>query len=138
MDLRALGQRTITLDCDVIQADGGTRTAAITGAYVALVLAVRGLQRSKKLANDPVKRSVAAVSVGIVAGQVCLDLDYGEDSTAEVDMNVVATGDGALVEVQGTAEGKPFPRTDLDRMLDTALEGIARLKALQDVALRVG
>ncbi len=138
MDLRALGPRTITLDCDVIQADGGTRTAAITGAYVALVLAVRGLQRSKKLVADPVRRSVAAVSVGIVAGQVCLDLDYGEDSTAEVDMNVVATGDGTLVEVQGTAEGKPFPRGDLDRMLDTALDGIARLKALQDAALRVG
>jgi ribonuclease PH len=138
VDLRALGPRTITLDCDVIQADGGTRTAAITGAYVALVLAVRSLQRSKKLANDPVKRSVAAVSVGIVGGQVCLDLDYGEDSTAEVDMNVVATGDGALVEVQGTAEGKPFPRADLDRMLDAALDGIARLKALQDAALQVG
>jgi ribonuclease PH len=138
MDLRALGPRTITLDCDVIQADGGTRTAAITGAYVALVLAVRSLQRSKKLAADPVKRSVAAVSVGIVGGQVCLDLDYGEDSTAEVDMNVVATGDGALVEVQGTAEGKPFPRADLDRMLDAALDGIAKLKALQDAALQVG
>jgi ribonuclease PH len=138
MDLRALGPRTVTLDCDVIQADGGTRTAAITGAYVALVLAIRGIQRSKKLSADPVKRSIAAVSVGIVDGRVCLDLDYGEDSTAEVDMNVVATGDGALVEVQGTAEGKPFPRGDLDRMLDAALEGIGKLKALQDAALRVG
>jgi ribonuclease PH len=136
LDLRAFGARTITLDCDVIQADGGTRTAAITGAYVALVQAVRGLQRAKKINGEPVKRSVAAVSVGIVAGRVALDLDYAEDSTAEVDMNVVATGDGALVEVQGTAEGKPFPRGDLDRMLDVALEGIAKLKELQEAALR--
>jgi ribonuclease PH len=136
VDLRALGSRTVTLDCDVIQADGGTRTAAITGGYVALVAAIRTLQRKKPLAQDPVKRSVAAISVGIVEGRVCLDLDYGEDSTAEVDMNVVATGDGALVEVQGTAEGKPFPRADLDKMLDQALEGIARLIELQAVALR--
>ena len=136
VDLRALGVRTITLDCDVLQADGGTRTAAITGAYVALVQAIRGLQRRKALAQEPVKRSIAAVSVGIVEGVVCLDLDYDEDSTAEVDMNVVATGDGALVEVQGTAEGKPFPRADLDRMLDLAVEGLARLRALQEAALR--
>lgn len=136
MDLRALGARTITLDCDVIQADGGTRTAAITGAYVALVQAVRSLQRSKKITTDPVKRSVAAVSVGIVKGEVRLDLDYAEDSTAEVDMNVVATGEGDLVEVQGTAEGKPFPRADLDRMLDVALAGLAKLKAHQEAALR--
>ncbi|HUL57889.1 MAG TPA: ribonuclease PH [Anaeromyxobacteraceae bacterium] len=135
IDLRALGARTITLDCDVLQADGGTRTAAITGAYVAMALAARGLVRGKKLGADPLRRSVAAVSVGIVGGEVRLDLDYDEDSTAEVDMNVVATGEGALVEVQGTAEGKPFPRADLDRMLDVALEGIARLKALQEAAL---
>ena len=131
-----MGPKTITLDCDVIQADGGTRTAAITGAYVALVHAVRALQRRKPLAQEPVKRSVAAVSVGIVAGEVCLDLDYDEDSTAEVDMNVVATGEGELVEVQGTAEGKPFPRADLDRMLDAALEGIFRLKELQLAAVK--
>jgi ribonuclease PH len=136
IDLRALGTRTITLDCDVIQADGGTRTAAITGAYVALSLAVRALQQKKVLSKSPIQRSVAAVSVGIVEGRVCLDLDYAEDSTAEVDMNVVATGEGALVEVQGTAEGKPFPRADLDRMLDVALEGIARLKEHQEQALR--
>lgn len=136
IDLRALGTRTITLDCDVIQADGGTRTAAITGGFVALALAVRALRAQKKLANDPVRRSVAAVSVGIVGGEVRLDLDYEEDSTAEVDMNVVATGDGQLVEVQGTAEGKPFPRGDLDRMLDLALSGLQRLKALQEAALR--
>jgi len=136
VDLRALGVRTVTLDCDVIQADGGTRTAAITGSYVALALAVRRIQAKKPLVRNPLVRSVAAVSVGIVAGQVCLDLDYAEDSTAEVDMNVVATGDGALVEVQGTAEGKPFPRADLDRMMDVALEGIGRLKELQDAVLK--
>ena len=136
IDLRALGPRTITLDCDVIQADGGTRTAAITGGWVALGLAVRAVRAQKKLSADPLRRSVAAVSVGIVKGEVCLDLDYDEDSTAEVDMNVVATGDGELVEVQGTAEGKPFPRRDLDRMLDAALDGIARLKVLQEAALR--
>jgi ribonuclease PH len=135
IDLRALGTRTVTLDCDVIQADGGTRTAAITGGFVALGLAVRALRGQKKMA-DPMRRSVAAVSVGIVGGEVRLDLDYEEDSTAEVDMNVVATGDGELVEVQGTAEGKPFPRRDLDRMLDAALSGLQRLKALQEAALR--
>jgi ribonuclease PH len=136
VDLRALGTRTITLDCDVIQADGGTRTAAITGGYVALALALRALQQRKTLSRNPLVRSVAAVSVGVVEGEVCVDLDYGEDSTAEVDMNVVATGDGALVEVQGTAEGKPFPRSDLDRMVDAALEAIGRLKERQEQALR--
>jgi len=136
VDLRALGPRTITLDCDVLQADGGTRTAAVTGGYVALVGAIRALARKKNLASDPVRRSVAAVSVGICEGRVCLDLDYGEDSTAEVDMNVVATDQGDLVEVQGTAEGKPFPRTDLDRMLEAALQGIATLGQLQAGALR--
>jgi ribonuclease PH len=135
VDLRALGPRTVTLDCDVLQADGGTRTAAITGAYVALALATRRLVLDRAIAADPIRRSVAAVSVGIVEGAVRLDLDYGEDSTAEVDMNVVATGEGHLVEVQGTAEGKPFPRADLDRMLDAALEGLARLRAMQDAAL---
>lgn len=135
IDLRALGVRTVTLDCDVIQADGGTRTAAITGAWVALALATRALRGKKKLAADPMRRHVAAVSVGLVEGQVRLDLDYEEDSAAEVDMNVVATGEGELVEVQGTAEGKPFPRADLDRMLDAALAGILRLKELQAAAL---
>jgi ribonuclease PH len=136
VDLRALGSRTVTLDCDVIQADGGTRTAAITGGWVALALAVRRIRAAKKLQQDPMRRNVAAVSVGIVAGKVCLDLDYDEDSTAEVDMNVVATGDGELVEVQGTAEGKPFPRADLDRMLEAALEGIFKLKELQVAAVK--
>jgi ribonuclease PH len=136
MDLRALGPRTVTLDCDVLQADGGTRTAAITGGWVALALAVRAVRAEKKLAQDPMRRTVAAVSVGIVGGKVCLDLDYDEDSTAEVDMNVVATGEGELVEVQGTAEGKPFPRGDLDRMLDVAVEGILKLKELQLAAAK--
>jgi ribonuclease PH len=135
MDLRALGARTLTIDCDVIQADGGTRTAAITGGFVALALAVRGLKARKVVAASPVKRHVAAVSVGIIGGAVLLDLDYEEDSTAEVDMNVVATGEGELVEVQGTAEGKAFRREQLDRMVDAALAGIARLKEAQERAL---
>jgi ribonuclease PH len=103
---------------------------------VALALAARAARAKKKLAQEPMRRNVAAVSVGIVGGKVCLDLDYAEDSTAEVDMNVVATGEGELVEVQGTAEGKPFPRGDLDRMLDAALEGILRLKELQLAAVK--
>lgn len=135
VDLRELGPRTITVDCDVIQADGGTRTAAITGGFVALALAVRSLRGARKLSGSPVKRHVAAVSVGILDGAVRLDLDYGEDSTAEVDMNVVATGEGELVEVQGTAEGKAFRREQLDRMIDAALSGIARLKEAQARAL---
>ncbi len=135
VDLKALGPRTITLDCDVIQADGGTRTAAITGAWVALSLAVRGLQKAGKVKGQPVLRSVAAISVGMKGGVALLDLDYGEDSTADVDMNVVATGEGSLVEVQGTAEGKAFARQDLDAMLDLAVEGIARLGELQRAAL---
>jgi ribonuclease PH len=136
IDLKALGVRTVTLDCDVIQADGGTRTAAITGAWVALSLAVRAIQKTGKLKTSPILRSVAAISVGMKAGAPLLDLDYAEDSTADVDMNVVATGEGSLVEVQGTAEGKAFGREDLDAMLDLALEGIARLGELQQAALR--
>jgi ribonuclease PH len=136
IDLKALGPRTITLDCDVLQADGGTRTAAITGAWVALSHAVRALQRQGKVKASPILRSVAAVSVGLVAGRPVLDLDYVEDSTAEVDMNVVATGEGTLVEVQGTAEGKAFARQELDAMLDLALEGCATLRQLQLEALR--
>jgi len=136
IDLKALGVRTITLDCDVLQADGGTRTAAITGAWVALSLAIRTLQKAGKLKASPLLRSVQAVSVGMVEGRPMLDLDYAEDSTAEVDMNVVATGEGNLVEVQGTAEGKAFGRKDLDGMLDLALEGCATLKQLQLEALK--
>jgi ribonuclease PH len=135
IDLKAVGVRTITLDCDVLQADGGTRTAAITGAWVALSLAVRTLQRQGKLKANPILRSVAAISVGMVEGRPALDLDYAEDSTAEVDMNVVATGEGTLVEIQGTAEGKAFARQDLDAMLDLALEGCATLRRLQLGAL---
>jgi len=131
LDLRSLGVRTLTLDCDVLQADGGTRTAAITGAWVALALATRKLVKDGKLKVAPALRPVAAVSVGILGGEVHLDLDYDEDSTAEVDLNVVATGDQRLIEVQGTAEGKPFGRGDLDRMIDAALAGIARLQQEQ-------
>jgi len=136
IDLKALGVRTVTLDCDVIQADGGTRTAAITGAWVALALAVRALQKAGKLKANPILRSVAAISVGMKGGVPLLDLDYAEDSTADVDMNVVATGEGSLVEVQGTAEGKAFGRPDLDAMLDLALTGITRLGELQQGALK--
>ena len=136
IDLKALGVRTITLDCDVIQADGGTRTAAITGAWVAMSLAVRRLMKDGKLKASPILRSVAAVSVGMKEGAAFLDLDYLEDSTADVDMNVVATGEGTLVEVQGTAEGKAFARQELDGMLDLALEGITTLGGLQQAALR--
>jgi ribonuclease PH len=135
IDLRQLGQRTITIDCDVIQADGGTRTAAITGGFVALALAVRALKARRTISTSPVKRQVAAVSVGIMKGAVVVDLDYGEDSTADVDMNVVATGEGELVEVQGTAEGKAFRRDQLDHMVDAALASIAHLKEAQERAL---
>jgi len=135
VELRELGPRTITVDCDVIQADGGTRTASITGGFVALALAIRGLKERRIISKSPLKRKVTAVSVGILQGAVCLDLDYEEDSTAEVDMNVVATGDGELVEVQGTAEGKAFRREQLDRMIDAALAGIAQLQAAQERAL---
>jgi ribonuclease PH len=136
VDLRELGPRTVTLDCDVLQADGGTRTAAITGGFVALALAVERLRRDRRLSTRPVKRHVAAVSVGVVDGAVRLDLDYAEDSKAEVDLNVVATGELELVEVQGTAEGKPFGKDQLARMVDVALAGIARLRAEQEKALR--
>jgi len=135
IDLAALGPRTITVDCDVLQADGGTRTAAITGGFVALALATRRLRREGVIARDPMRCHVAAVSVGIVDGQVRLDLDYQEDSTAEVDMNVVATGSLELVELQGTAEGKAFGRERLDRMIDSAFRGIAALEAAQRRAL---
>ncbi len=138
VDLAALGPRTVTVDCDVLQADGGTRTAAITGGFVALALAARSLRREGVLAKDPVRRHVAAVSVGLFDRAVRLDLDYDEDSTAQVDMNVVATGDLALVEVQGTAEGDPFRRQDLDRMIDAALKGIAELVARQARVLEGG
>ena len=131
IDYRALGENTIQLDCDVLQADGGTRTASITGAYVALADAVNWLRERSLLAGEPLLGSVAAVSVGIVDGQPRLDLASTVDSTAEVDLNVVATGDGRLIEVQGTAEGEPFSRTQLDQLLDLGLAGCAELTRLQ-------
>ncbi|MCW2716605.1 ribonuclease PH [Pseudonocardia sp.] len=136
IDLRALGENTIALDCDVLQADGGTRTAAITGAYVALADAVTWLGAHGRL-NDPKPLScqVAAVSVGVVDGRVRLDLPYEEDSRAEVDTNVVATDTGTLIEVQGTGEGATFSRRTLDAMLDVALAGIGRIAQIQAEAL---
>ncbi|NHA13675.1 ribonuclease PH [Thioalkalivibrio sp. XN279] len=134
LDLRALGERTITLDCDVIQADGGTRTAAITGAYVALVDAIDSLRR-KGLGKNPVHGQVAAVSVGIYRGMPVLDLDYAEDVEAETDMNVVMNDAGAFVELQGTAEGHAFHRAELDQLVDLAASGIGELLAMQRAAL---
>lgn len=131
----ALSERTIVVDCDVLQADGGTRTAAITGGYVALVQAFRGLVQQGALKNLPIIDSVTAVSVGIVQGEELLDLDYSEDCMASVDMNVVMTGRGRLVEVQGTAEGTPFSREQLGKLLDLAEKGIARLLEVQKQAL---
>jgi ribonuclease PH len=131
VDMTALGERTIVIDCDVIEADGGTRTASITGAYVALALAVQRLQRAGVLTTSPLLDHVAAVSVGIVDKRLCLDLAYEEDSKAEVDMNVVMTGKGKFIEVQGTAEGKPFTATQLEAMTALATEGIATLVGLQ-------
>ncbi len=127
IDLEALGEATITLDCDVLQADGGTRTAAITGAWLALSDAVDHLKKAGKIKRDPLHGSVAAVSVGIVNGQPVLDLDYAEDSTAETDMNVVMNDAGGFIEIQGTAEGHAFRREELDAMLDLARDGIASL-----------
>jgi ribonuclease PH len=135
IDYKALGENTIVLDCDVLQADGGTRTAAITGAYVALVDAVGFLRERGALAGEPLVTSVAAVSVGIVDGEPMLDLCYEEDVRAETDMNVVMTGDAAFVEVQGTAEAMPFDRGLLDKMLDLATAGCADLTAKQQAAL---
>ena len=136
IDLAALGENTIMVDCDVIQADGGTRTAAITGAYVALADAVTWLGAAGKLADPkPLSCSISAVSVGVVDGRVRLDLPYEEDSRAEVDMNVVATDAGTLVEVQGTGEGATFPRSTLDKMLDLALAGCGQLAKIQSEAL---
>ncbi len=130
-NLEALKETTIWVDCDVLQADGGTRTAAITGGYIALALAIRGLRERGGLAGDPLVDSVAAVSAGIVDGEPMLDLPYEEDARAQVDFNVVMTGSGRLVEVQGTAEGEPFSREQLDWMISLASDGIARLTAIQ-------
>jgi ribonuclease PH len=134
-DLRALGDRTVTLDCDVLQADGGTRTAAITGGYVALVDAVEALVERRAIPSSPIHAQVAAVSVGICKGVPVLDLDYAEDSEAETDMNVVMNNGGAFIEIQGTAEGHAFRRHELDELLNLAAQGIARLLAHQLEAL---
>src|SRR5689334_24216485 len=137
IDTKALGENTIVLDCDVLQADGGTRTAAITGAYVALVDAIEDARAKGLIARNaqPLTGSIAAVSVGIVKGQAVIDLDYPEDSTAETDMNVVMTGDGRFVEVQGTAEAEPFDRDMLNVLLDKATQGCADLAVRQQEAL---
>ncbi|MGZ5343881.1 MAG: ribonuclease PH [Actinomycetota bacterium] len=134
-DLSRLGERTITVDCDVLQADAGTRTASITGGYVALAIALRGLAERGLVPDDILTDSVAAVSVGIVDDEARLDLCYDEDAGAEVDFNVVMTGSGDFVEVQGTAEGTPFSRAQLDALLDLAGDGIADLTAIQHKAL---
>ena len=134
-DLQLLGERTIALDCDVIQADGGTRTAAITGAFVAAQDAVNWLLRQGKITQSPIKEAVAAISVGIVQGVPLLDLEYTEDSACDTDMNVVMTGAGNFVEVQGTAEGAAFTRTEMQALLDLADKGISELLALQQAAL---
>ena len=135
IDTKALGENTIVIDCDVLQADGGTRTAAITGGYVALADAIAWLQGRKRCKGEPLTTSVAAVSVGIVDGQPRLDLCYEEDVAAETDMNVVCTGDGRFVEVQGTAERDPFDRVMLDDLLNLAVAGCAELTKLQQTAL---
>ena len=136
--LGALGAWTVTVDCDVLQADGGTRTASITGAYVALVLATEWMLDEGIVERTPVMEPVAAISVGLMDGVACLDLDYAEDSRAQVDMNVVGTESGGLVEVQGTAEGDPFRRAQLDELLDLATSGLRTLFAAQKSALASG
>ncbi|HZJ28452.1 MAG TPA: ribonuclease PH [Solirubrobacterales bacterium] len=135
VDFAALGERAIVVDCDVLQADGGTRCAAITGGYVALALALEGLVREGKLERSPLTGAVAAVSVGVVGGRELCDLDYSEDSTADVDANVVMTGEGGLIEVQATSEGAPLARTSLDRLLAMAEAGITGLLEAQRQAI---
>ena len=135
IDYKALGENTIVLDCDVLQADGGTRTASITGAYIALVDAISWLRERELLASEPLLDSVAAVSVGVVDGLPMLDLCYIEDSAADTDMNLVMSGEGAFIEVQGTAEGAPFDRVLLDQLLDLGAKGCAELTTLQQAAL---
>lgn len=135
VDRSALGERTITLDCDVLQADGGTRTAAITGAYVALVDAVRHLQKRREIKRDPIHGAIAAVSVGVYRGVPVLDLDYAEDSDCDTDMNVVMNDGGGFIEVQGTAEGHAFRRDEMNALMDLAEAGVAELLTAQRAAL---
>lgn len=137
IDLEKLGERTIHFDCDVIQADGGTRTASITGAYVAMQDAISVLLTKGLLTASPIKDSVAAISVGVYKGTPVLDLDYIEDSDCDTDMNVVMTGSGGFVEIQGTAEGEPFARDTMNAMLDLAVHGIQQITALQTKALQM-
>jgi ribonuclease PH len=136
VDFAALGEKTVWIDCDVLTADGGTRCAAITGGYVALAVALARVREEGRLDADPLTGSIAAISAGVVGGTPVLDLDYREDSTAEVDANVVMTGDGTLVEVQATAERTPLSRTHLDDLLELAAAGIADLRAVQEQAIR--
>jgi ribonuclease PH len=136
IDMRALGERTVTLDCDVLQADGGTRTAAITGSYIALAEACEALATKRAMKASPLHGQVAAISVGIVGGTAVLDLDYAEDSQAETDMNIVMNDNGAFIEVQGTAEGHALRRHELDALLDLAAAGMKPLFALQAESLR--
>ena len=135
VDLERLGERSLYVDCDVLQADGGTRTASVTGAWVALAQAVGRLRKAGLVKEDPLIESVAAISVGVVGGEVLLDLPYVEDARAEVDMNIVMTGSGGLVEVQGTGEGGTFDRAQLDRMLELGEKGITELTAIQHKVL---
>lgn len=135
VDMKKLGLRTITIDCDVVQADGGTRTAGVTGGYVALALAIRALRKKKVITSNPLRSPVAAVSAGVVKGDLLLDLDYSEDSRAEADLNVVMNGSGDLVEVQGTAEGEPFSESELQRLLEMSRQGIRQLLEAQRRAL---
>ncbi|MCI4411333.1 MAG: ribonuclease PH [Thiotrichales bacterium] len=138
LDLKALGERTITIDCDVIQADGGTRTASVTGGYVALAIAIQKLLTTGKLTKNPLQYQVASVSVGIYEGQAVLDLDYAEDVAAQTDMNVVMVNDGRFIEVQGTAEDAPFSMQEMQAMLALAQEGIAQLFVVQQSVLAQG
>ncbi len=137
VDMQALGERTIAIDCDVIQADGGTRTASLTGGYVALAMATRHLLAQGKLKKDPLRDTVCAISVGMIDGEAQLDLDYAMDARADVDMNVVMTGNGNLVEVQGTAEGAPFARKQLDTMLEYAMGSLSIITDVQQRAIAV-
>jgi len=135
VDLDALGERTLVVDCDVLEADGGTRTASVTGAFVALAQALHKLESEKNLSRHVLRDQIAAVSVGHVDGELALDLCYAEDSTARVDLNLVATERGAIVEIQGTAEGVAVPRSEIDQMVDLALEGITQLSKIQRAVL---
>jgi ribonuclease PH len=135
IDLERLGERSIVVDCDVLEADGGTRTASVTGGFVALALALAAIRKTGKLTRPALRDQVAAVSIGHVDGALALDLCYAEDSTARVDLNLVATAKGAIVEIQGTAEGEAVPRSDIDAMVDLGLEGVAELVRVQNAAL---